>query len=129
MEIADVFVINKSDREGAERVEREIRAMQSLSIRHDEWVPPIVKTVASEGKGLEELTKAIAGYEDFLGKSDVGRQKRIQNWRERLIEMLRDTLLERVMAEQNGRVDSYAAEIAEHKRDPYSLVEEIVGKR
>ena len=129
MEIADVFVINKSDREGAERVEREIRAMQSLSIRHDEWVPPVVKTVASEGKGLEELAKAIASYEEFLGKSDVGRQKRIQNWRDRLIEMLRDTLLERVMTEQNGRVDSYAAEIAEHKRDPYSLVEELVGKR
>jgi len=127
MEIADVFVINKSDRDGAERVEREIRAMQSLSVRKDEWVPPVVKTVASEGKGLEELAKAITSYQDFLGKSDVGRQKRIQNWRERLIEMLRDTLLERVMREQDGRVDAYAADIAEHKRDPYSLVEEIVG--
>lgn len=127
MEIADVFVINKSDRDGAERVEREIRAMQSLSARHDEWVPPVVKTVASEGKGLADLAKAISGYQSFLGKSDVGRQKRIHNWRERLIEMLRDTLLERVMSEQNGRMDEYAAEIAEHSRDPYSLVEEIVG--
>ena len=129
MEIADVFVINKSDRDGAERVEREIRAMQSLSVRKDEWVPPVVKTVASEGKGLEDLAKAITSYQDFLGKSDVGRQKRIQNWRERLIEMLRDTLLERVMREQDGRVDGYAADIAEHRRDPYSLVEEIVGKK
>src|SRR4051812_20622393 len=129
MEIADVFVINKSDREGAERVEREIRAMQSLSIRHDDWVPPIVKTVASEGKRMDELAKAINSYQDFLGKSDVGRQKRIQNWRERLIEMLRDTVLERVLREQDGRVDAYAAEIAEHKRDPYTLVEEIVGKK
>jgi LAO/AO transport system kinase len=128
MEIADIFVINKSDREGAERVEREIRAMQSLSVRKDEWVPPVVKTVASEGQGIPELAAAIASYQDFLGKSDIGRQKRIQNWRERLIEMLRDTLLERVIREQNGKVDSYAAEIAEHKRDPYSLIEEIVGK-
>jgi LAO/AO transport system kinase len=129
MEIADVFVINKSDREGAERVEREIRAMQSLSIRKDEWVPPVVKTVASEGQGIPELAVAIASYQDFLGKSDIGKQKRIQNWRERLIEMLRDTLLERVLREQNGKVDSYAAEIAEHKRDPYSLIEEIVGNK
>jgi LAO/AO transport system kinase len=127
MEIADVFVINKSDREGAERVEREIRAMQSLSVRKDEWVPPVVKTVASEGKGLDEVAKAVTNYQEFLGKSDVGRQKRVENWRERLIEMLRDTLLERVMREQDGRVDAYAADIAEHKRDPYSLVEEIVG--
>jgi LAO/AO transport system kinase len=112
MEIADIFVINKSDRDGAERVEREIRAM---------------KTVASEGKGLEDLAKAVANYQEFLSKSEIGKQKRVQNWRDRLIEMLRDTLLERVMREQNGRVDAYAAEIAEHKRDPYSLVEEIVG--
>ena len=55
MEIADIFVINKSDREGAERVEREIRALQSLAMRHDGWTPPIVKTVASEGTGIDEL--------------------------------------------------------------------------
>jgi len=127
MEIADVFVINKSDRDGAERVEREIRAMQTLSIRKDEWVPPIVKTVASEGHGIADLAKAIAGYQDFLGKSDMGHQKRIENWRERLIEMLRDTLVEGVMREQNGRVDAYAADIADHRRDPYSLVEEIIS--
>jgi LAO/AO transport system kinase len=127
MEIADVFVINKSDRDGAERVEREIRAMESLSLRHDSWVPPVVKTIAIEGKGVDELAQAIGSYEEFLGKSDLGRQKRIQNWRDRLIEMLRDKVLERVMREQNGRVDAYAADIAEHKRDPYSLVEELVG--
>src|SRR5207253_7962289 len=49
MEIADIFVINKCDREGAERVEREIRALESLATRSDHWVPTIVKTVASEG--------------------------------------------------------------------------------
>src|SRR5690242_19762988 len=52
MEIADIFVINKSDYEGAERVEREIRAMQALATRSDQWVPPIIKTVASEGIGV-----------------------------------------------------------------------------
>jgi len=60
MEIADIFVINKSDREGAERVEREIRAMQTLATRKDGWTPPIIKTVASEGKGIAELIAAIA---------------------------------------------------------------------
>jgi len=126
MEIADVFAINKSDRDGAERVEREIRAMQSLSIRHDAWVPPVVKTVANDGTGVPDLAAAIERYQEFLGKSDVGRQKRLQNWRDRLVEMLRDTLLERVMKEQDGRLAQYAEEVAEHKRDPYTLVEEIV---
>lgn len=130
MEIADVFVINKSDREGAERVEREIRAMQSLSTRSDNWTPPIVKTVASDGQGVPELAKAIASYEDFLRTHDLGLQKRVQNWQERLVEMLRESLLERVLRVElgDGAISRYAAEIAEHKRDPYSLVEEIVAK-
>jgi LAO/AO transport system kinase len=126
MEIADVFAINKSDREGAERVEREIRAMQSLAIRHDAWVPPVVKTVASEGQGIEELATTIAKYQEFLGKSAAGKEKRLQNWRERLVEMLRDTLLERVLREQDGNIGKFAEEIAEHRRDPYSVVEEMV---
>jgi LAO/AO transport system kinase len=130
MEIADVFVINKSDREGAERVEREIRAMQSLSTRSDGWTPPIVKTIASDGQGVLELTKAIASYEDFLCTHNLGLQKRVQNWQERLVEMLRESLLERVLRDEmgDGAISRYAAEIAEHKRDPYSLVEEIVAK-
>ena len=130
MEIADIFVINKSDREGAERVEREIRAMQSLSTRSDSWTPPIVKTVATSGQGIAELAKAISSYEEFLRTHNLGLQKKVQNWQERLVEMLRQSLLERVLREHmaDGAVSRYAAEIAEHKRDPYSLVEEIVAK-
>ena len=75
MEIADIFVINKSDREGAERVEREIRAMQSLDIRKDGWTPPIIKTVASEGTGTEELAEAISSYEAFLTKENLACRK------------------------------------------------------
>ena len=66
MEIADIFVINKSDREGADRVEREIRSMQSLAIRSDKWTPPIIKTVAMDGRGIPELAAAIVNYEQFL---------------------------------------------------------------
>ncbi|HWZ44208.1 MAG TPA: methylmalonyl Co-A mutase-associated GTPase MeaB [Candidatus Saccharimonadales bacterium] len=128
MEIADIFVINKSDREGSDRVEREIRAMQSLAIRKDQWTPPIVKTVASEGKGISELAATIAGYEDYLTKQDLLLKKKISNWQERLVEMLRDALLNRLLREQmqEGDMARLAAEIAEHKRDPYTLVEEIV---
>ena len=129
MEIADIFVINKSDREGAERVEREIRAMQSLATRRDKWVPPVVKTVASEGVGTPELASAISEYQNYLQREDLVLQKRIQNWRDRLVEMLRDSLLARAMQERlgDGALRRYAVEIAEHQRDPYSLVEEIVG--
>jgi LAO/AO transport system kinase len=129
MEIADIFVINKSDREGADRVEREIRAMQTLAIRGDKWTPTIVKTVAVEGKGIPELAAAIANYEQFLHKQGLLLKKKISNWRERLIEMLRESLLQRLLKEglSEGSIESLAVEIAEHRRDPYSLVEEIVN--
>jgi LAO/AO transport system kinase len=130
MEIADVFVINKSDREGAERVEREIRAMQSLAIRKDNWTPPIVKTVATEGKGIPELAAAVEQYRTFLEKNALAQQKKISNWRERLVEMLRESLLERVLREQmnDDQIGRWAQQVSEHRRDPYSLVEEIVSK-
>lgn len=129
MEIADIFVINKSDREGAERVEREIRALQSLASRRDNWTPPIVKTVASEGLGIKELSGAIGEYDAFLRKENLVLKHNIENWQERLVEMLREAMLDKARAQLgDGQVARYAAEVAEHKRDPYSLVEEIVGK-
>jgi LAO/AO transport system kinase len=130
MEIADVFVINKADREGAERVEREIKAVQSLSMRGDDWVPPIIKTVATSGTGLPELASAIDSYEAFLSVSERGHERRIANWRNRLREMLRDEVLRRIVqrAFSEEAVSQYATEVAGHERDPYSLIDEIVGK-
>ena len=132
MEIADIFVINKSDRDGAENVEREIRTLQSLAMRHDGWTPPIVKTVASQGVGIEELAAAIADYEAYLQKENLALNKSVENWQGRLIEMLRDALFEKARDQMgDSGVARYAAEVAQHKRDPYTLVEQIaanVGK-
>ena len=128
MEIADIFVINKSDRDGAEHVEREIRTLQSLSMRSDGWTPPIVKTVASQGAGIEELAGAVASYESYLQEKNLALNKSVENWQERLTEMLRDALLEKArMRLGNGNLARLAAEVAEHKRDPYTLVEEIAA--
>src|SRR5712672_425281 len=132
MEIADIFVINKSDHEGAERVEREIRGLQSLAIRSDGWTPPIVKTVASQGLGIEELAGAVSNYEAYLQRKNLALNKSVENWEQRLVEMLRDALLEKARGHMtDGNLARYAAEVAEHKRDPYTLIEEIaanVGK-
>ena len=129
MEIADIFVINKSDRDGAEHVEREIRTLQSLAMRHDGWVPPVVKTVASEGTGIEDLARAISDYEGYLQKGNLALNKSVENWQERLVEMLRDTLLEKARTLLgDGNLARLAAEVAEHKRDPYTLIDEIAAK-
>jgi LAO/AO transport system kinase len=129
MEIADIFVINKSDYDGAERVEKEIRALQSLAQRQDKWTPPIVKAVATQGAGVAELLGAIRDYESFMRGQNLLVSRRKHNWELRLLEMLRDSLLEKARAAMSdGDLGRYASEIAEHKRDPYSVIEEIQGK-
>jgi len=101
-------------------------------MRSDGWTPPIVKTVASDGPGIEELAEAVAKYESYLQDKNLATNKSVENWRERLVEMLRDAMLEKARAQMtDGNMARYAAEVAEHKRDPYTLVEEItasVGK-
>ncbi len=74
------------------------------------------------------MAEAIAGDEAYLKKENLVLKKNVENWQQRLVEMLRDAMLEKVRAHMDGgSLERYAAEIAEHKRDPYSLVEEIVG--
>jgi len=129
MEIADIFVINKSDHEGAERVEKEIRALQSLVEREDRWTPPVVKTVATEGTGIAELAGVIRQYELALREKGGLQRRRKRNWEVRLVEMLRDAMLEKARATlSDAELSRLAAEIAEHKRDPYSAVEEILDR-
>jgi len=98
--------------------------LQSLATRQDGWTPPIVKTVASDGSGVAELANAIASYEEFLQKENRLLKKSVENWQERLIEMLREAMLEKART-RIGNINALAAEIAEHKRDPYTIVEEF----
>ena len=67
MEIGDVFAINKADREGVLRTERELESLLSISERPDGWKPLVIKTVATEDSGLDQLAEAIAAYADFVG--------------------------------------------------------------
>jgi LAO/AO transport system kinase len=130
MEIAHIFVVNKCDREGADRVEREIRAMQSLTTKHgaDDWVPPVVRTVASTGQGIPELMTAVDRYAGYLQQKQLLKQHRVANWRLRLLEMLRQQFVERGIGERLGReaLESYAAEVVEHREDPYALVPRLM---
>src|SRR5262249_43432540 len=103
-------------------------ALQSLAVRRDKWSPPIVKSVATEGQGIEELAGAICEYQDYMRNNNLLARKRTRNWETRLVEMLRDRLLEKARtALSNGDLSRFAVEIAEHKRDPYSLIEAIAS--
>jgi LAO/AO transport system kinase len=129
MEIADLYVVNKADRPGADRIEQEVSAMLSLSSRSDGWRPPVVRTVATTGQGIGELCQALDQFRAFSEGSDVKEYRRKEHWRSRLLELLRQTLFERVVAEQlrDGSLDRQLDDLLLHKRDPYSVVEEIIG--
>jgi LAO/AO transport system kinase len=121
LEIADVFVINKADQPGADRLEREILALQSLSTRGSSsgnagWIPPIVHTVATEGQGIRETLAAIRS---FLGRAGA-KSRAVSNWTLRLREMLRERLME-----QFANIDFQAAaeKVAARRSDPYTMID------
>ena len=93
MEIADIFVINKSDREGADRVEKEVRSMQSLAAEHGSWIPPVVRTIATTGAGIEELEQAMEQFWSWLAQEGRLAARREAHWRARMMEMVRHELL------------------------------------
>ena len=128
MEIGDIFVINKADREGVLRTEKDLEGLLSLAMRPDHWQPPILKTVATEGRGIEELVEAIERYHEFqLGAdSNHARRQLIARWR--IVELLRDRLLARTLANESAvaRLEELAGEVAAKRRDPYSAVDEIL---
>ena len=131
MEIADVLVINKADREGVLRTEKELQALLSLATRADEWQPPIVKTVAVENKGIDELAVAVETSREYqqsvAGSSE--RKRAVARWR--IVELLRERLVAETLGEDSAsdRLDDLAQEVASKRRDPYSAVEELLSLR
>lgn len=128
MEIGDVFVINKADREGVLRTRKELEALLSLAHRPDMWNPPIVPTVATENKGIEDLSTAIDSYAEYQSQNESTDERRrsIAKWR--LTEMLSERLLTDLLA-SSGRekLDQLSADIASKKIDPYSAVEAMLN--
>jgi LAO/AO transport system kinase len=130
MEIADIFVLNKADREGADRLEQQLAAMLSLVMPRDGWHPPVLRTVASENQGIEALADTIERFrKHFESKQDRVR-KRAAHWKERLIEMLESRLLGRALRGAGGeaRLAELALEVAERKIDPFTAVNEILSR-
>jgi LAO/AO transport system kinase len=128
MEIGDIFVLNKADREGADRLEEQLHAMLSLVMPRDGWHPPVLRTVATENRGVEELAAAVEKFRKHFESSGQRRQKHVELWQNRLIEMLESRLLEKVLGGKEGeaRLRALAVEVAERKKDPFSAVSEIL---
>jgi LAO/AO transport system kinase len=130
MEIGDVFVINKADREGADRFEQQITAMLALSPERDGWRPPVQRTVATEDKGIGELAAHVAAFRAHLDSSGARRARTIGRWKQRLLELIQARLTERVVGEQLGErgLEALADDVAARRRDPYAAVSEVLAR-
>ncbi len=128
MEVADIFVVNKSDRDGADNVEKEVRAMQSLAAEHGSWVPPVVRTIATTGAGIEELEHAIDGFWSFLAEQGRLAARREMHWRARVMDMMHHELLRALRGRglSNEILERISHQVALGERNPYQLVPQML---
>ncbi len=128
MEIGDIFVLNKADREGADRLDEQLHAMLSLVMPRDGWHPPVLRTVATENRGIGELAEAVAKFRKHFEASGERQKKHIEHWKNRLVEMLESRLLEKVLGGKEGeaKLRELATAVAERKKDPFTAVSEIL---
>jgi LAO/AO transport system kinase len=130
MEIADLYVVNKADRSGADALVSEVnvRLEQDSQIKKAVWKPPVVKTIAVENQGTDSLVKAIEKHRSFLQQSGKLRKNRREKTRQETLALLRDEIsrnvLEKVLG--NGRFDALIDDIVAKKKDPYTSVQEII---
>jgi LAO/AO transport system kinase len=130
MEIGDIFVLNKADRQGADRLEQELLAMLSMVMPHDGWHPPVVRTVATENKGIDTLAGMIEKFQKHFEASGERERKHIEHWKKRLLELLESRLLEKVLGGADGQslLEELASEVAQRKKDPFAAVKEILAR-
>jgi LAO/AO transport system kinase len=129
MEIGDIFVLNKADREGAGRFEQQLRAILQLVPERDGWKPPVVRTVATENKGIDELAHQIGLFRKHFDQAHERKAREVAHWREWLLRMLAARLMQRVgqhLSEE--QLEKLAAEVAARKKDPYGAIEEVLSR-
>jgi LAO/AO transport system kinase len=130
MEIGDIFVLNKCDREGADRYEQQLRGILQLVPERQGWKPPVVRTVATENKGVDELARQIALFKTHFEQTHDRKAREISHWKEWILQLLEARLMERVVGDQLGEreLDRIASQVAERKMDPYGAVNQILSR-
>ena len=130
MEIADIFVLNKSDRDGVERLEVELEAMLQLAPERDGWKPAIIRTVATENKGVDELASTITKYRERFGNSAERQERKIEHWRWRLLALAGEAVLKHAVSDADGEaaLNRLAREVASREKDPFAAVRELLAR-
>jgi len=130
LEIADLFVINKADREGADRLETELQAMLALSPDAGAPKTPILRTVATTGAGIEVLMEALDRHRLRAVTPEARRRRERGRSRDRFLELLREELFR--MARRNclgnGEMETIVEDLASRRQDPYSAAEAVLER-
>lgn len=128
LEIADLFVVNKADRDGADALVRRLRSMIELGgERYQAWKPSVLKAVASEGQGAEAIIEALNAHWSHLAGSAAGHKRLAQRAERELQEVLAEMLFERLQGQQPEAWQAAIAAIASRQHDPYSLAERLLN--
>lgn len=128
MEIADVFVINKADRDGALALEKDLFTLLSLvDSEQGQWNPTVVKTIATEGIGISEVVRDAAKHNEWLENSSLGHARRITVLSHVLTELASERIAKRALAGKEALVNKLAREVFERKKNTLQAVEELVS--
>ena len=127
LEIADVLVVNKADRPGADETARDLAQMLTLGHGRTDWKPPIVRTSAQDGTGIEELISAADAHAEWATRSGELETRRAGAAREEVEALLREALVKR-LEDRVGqqRVTDAVTRVAKRELDPYRAVEELL---
>jgi LAO/AO transport system kinase len=127
MEIADFFVVNKSDRPGAEQGVMSIKTVLNFKPQSDGWRPDVLQAVASEGKGIDAIEKMISSHREYLEQHNILPKKRIERVAERIRELVAENLhVEFWNDERKIHLDRYLHEVVENRMSPYDVVDLLV---
>ena len=130
MEIADIFVVNKSDLPGAEKKALEINAMLDIDPRERAWRPPVMLTNSRKGDGIPELVDTIIEHLKYLKESGDYQKKGLQRSRDELQELMKYKLTQELSLKLQGKPEYEKAIklIAKRKTDPYSVAEKLIAE-
>ena len=128
MEIGDVFAVNKSDRDGAQRTAREIENM--LDFNHSQWRPPVKLVAAALNQGMEELFEALHEHKTYMESSEAFAQRRIRNAKNEMLELVKQEIMQKLLdpTQQKERLEQLAEAVAKRENDPYSASEVILAE-
>ena len=130
LEIGDLYCINKSDLDGADKLVREINMMLDLDSLMTEWRPPITKVVANHNEGITELLETVKKHQMYIANNGELVKRRTKRTRDEMLDILSSNIGSYIKHKivDSGRLDSYVERIKRHETDPYTIIGEVMDE-